>query len=155
MRKWRLGKMNCPRSRARDGRTWIETCLSEPSSAALSVSLLPLSKEQCGFLDCGPQRGVQGTVFLAWAGKEGPCPGGLFFIGNQLPHNFKGASFFANCRALSHWKLWNRFFVTTQFYVSFSSDSCFSWDPDLLSHLNNNDSEKPTGQGAQKSKGHL
>ena len=63
--------------------------------------------------------------------------------------------FFPNCRALSHWKLWNRFFVTTQFYVTFSSDSCFSWDPDLLNHLNNNNSDRPTRQGAQKSKGHL
>ena len=63
--------MNCPRSRARDGRPWIETCLSEPSSPALSASLLPPSKEQCGILDRGACRGVQGTVCLAWAGKEG------------------------------------------------------------------------------------
>lgn len=63
--------------------------------------------------------------------------------------------FFPNCRALSHWKLWNRFFVTTQFYVSFSSDSCFSWDPDLLNHLNNSNSDRSTRRGAQKSKGHL
>ena len=28
-------------------------------------------------------------------GRKGPCPGGPFFIGNQLPHNFNGASFFS------------------------------------------------------------
>lgn len=37
MRKWRLGRMNCPRPRARDGRTWIQTHLSEPSGPALSA----------------------------------------------------------------------------------------------------------------------
>ena len=49
-----------------------------------------------------PTEEFRGLCFWPGLGRKGPCPGGLFFIGNQLPHNFKGASFFPNCRALSH-----------------------------------------------------
>lgn len=46
--------------------------LNQAAQKLFLPPLLPPSKEQCGILDRGACRGLQGTVCLAWAGKEGP-----------------------------------------------------------------------------------
>ena len=97
MRKWRLGRMNCPRPRSRDGRTWIQTHLSEPSGPALSA--VCAARGQRGILrtQCLPRSSGGCVSGLGWGGR-GPCPGGPLFSGNKLPYNFSEASFFRNSR---------------------------------------------------------